>query len=127
MGLKFNEQSEKPEFICKANPLAPHTWQIFQFKDAKKDYEPVGDYVLIDIKEDVEITEKKIVNLVSIMNGKKPLVNFTNLTDKRVLFNIIPDTPDTNRQKVVFRTYDGAGVSKENAVLTIEKGVFHGD
>jgi len=65
--------------------------------------------------------------MVSILNGKKKLIDFTNLTGKRVLFNIIPEASDPNRQKIVFRTYDGAGVSKENAVLTIDKGVFHED
>ena len=125
MGLKFNEQSEKAEFTSKPNPLVPHSWQIFQLKEGKNEYEPFGDYVLVDTSEPIEITEKKIVNLVAIMNGKKPLVDFTNLTGKRILFNIVPEVSDSNRQKVVFRTYDGAGVSKENAVLTIEKGVFN--
>ena len=125
MGLKFNEQSEKPEFITKANPLVPHSWQLFQLKEERGDYEPVGDYVVIDTAEPAEITEKKMANLAAIMNGRKGLVDFTNLTGTRVLFNIVPETFESNRQKVVFRTYDGAGVSKENAVLTIEKGVFN--
>jgi hypothetical protein len=127
MGLKFNEQSEKPEFTSKPNPLVPHSWQIFQYKNNKDEYEPVADYVLVDIDEPIEITEKKVINMVSILNGKKKLIDFTNLTGKRVLFNIIPEASESNRQKIVFRTYDGAGVSKENAVLTIDKGVFHED
>ncbi|MGB4108200.1 MAG: hypothetical protein WBK55_10465 [Alphaproteobacteria bacterium] len=127
MGLKFNEQSEKPEFLAKPNPLVPHSWQIFQFKNDKGEYEPIGDYVVVDTSEDIEITDKKIANLAAVMNGRKGLIDFTNLTGKRVLFNIIPETSGSNRQKIVFRTYDGAGVSTENAVLTIEKGVFNGN
>lgn len=125
MGLKFNEESEKPEFVIKRNPLVPHSWQIFQYKEGKSEYEPVGDYTLIDTSEAPEITDKKMINLANIMSGKQRLVDFTNLTGKRVLFNIIPETSESNRQKVVFRTYDGTGVSQENAVLTIEKGVFN--
>lgn len=126
MGLKdFNEESEKPQFICKPNPLVPHSWQIFQFKEDKKNYEPVGEYVVLDTAEDIEITEKKMFNLAMILNGRKKLIDFTNLTKNRILFNIVPETPESNLQKVIFRTYDGKGVSKENAVLTIEKGVFN--
>jgi len=125
MSLKFNEESEKPEFIYKPNPLVEHSYQIFQYKQDKGEYEPIGEYVVLDASEDTEITEKKMTNLVSIMNGKRNLVDFTNLTKKRILFNILPETPESKEQKVIFRTYDGEGVSKENAVLTIEKGVFN--
>ena len=125
MSLKFNEESEKPEFIYKRNPLVEHSWQIFQLKTDKDAYEPVGEYILLDLEEDIDITEKKLINLLSILNGKQKLIDFTNLTEKRILFNIIPETPESNNQKVIFRTYDGDGVSKENAVLTIEKGMLH--
>ena len=131
MGLKFNERfndkGEKARFIYKRNPLIERSFQIFEYKDDKSEYEPIGEYTVLDSSEDIEITEKKVINLISIMNGKKNLIDFTNLTKTRVLYNIIPETPESEQQKVVFRTYDGVGVSKENAVLTIEKGVFHHD
>lgn len=124
----FNDQGEKPRFIYKRNPLTQHAFQIFAFKDDKNDYEPVGDYTLIDLDEDIEITEKKVINLVSILNGKKRLIDFTNLTKQRILFNIATDNnPENLNEKVIFRTYDGGSVSKENAVLVIEKGVFNED
>lgn len=126
MGLKnFNNESEKPTFIYKPNPLVPHSYQIFAFREDKKAYEPAGEYTVIDNTEGPEITEKKLVNLISILNGKKNLINFKKLTKSRILFNILPETLESDHQKVVFRTYDGKGVSKENAVLTIEKGVLN--
>lgn len=121
----FNDKGEKPRFIYKRNPLTEHAFQIFEFKEDKSAYEPIGDYTLIDLDEDLEITEKKLINLISIMNGKKRLTDFSNLTKRRVLFTIVPETPESEKQKVIFRTYDGDGVSTENAVLEIEKGVFH--
>jgi hypothetical protein len=95
---KFNDQSEKPKFISKPNPLVPHSWQIFEFKDGKETYEPVGNYTLIETNEDAEITDKKMANLIRILNGKRDLMDLGNLTKKRVLFSI---------------------------VLTLEKGVLH--
>jgi hypothetical protein len=121
----FNEEGEKPRFIYKKNPLIEHSFQIFEYFEHKGNYEPIGDYTLIDTNEDLEITDKKVSNLITIMNGRKRLIDFTNLTNERVLFNIIPRDEDSTQQKVVFRTYNGEGVSKENAILTIEKGVFH--
>ena len=120
----FNDQGEKPRFLYKRNPLLEHAWQIFEYKEEKADYEPVGDYTLIDTDEPIEITEKKVSNLVTIMNEKEGLIDLSNLTETRILYNIVADTPESDKQKVVFRTYDGDGVSKENAVLEIEKGVL---
>ncbi len=120
----FNDQGEKPRFIYKRNPLTENAFQIFEFKEEKSDYEPVGDYTLIDLDEDAEITEKKVMNLVTLMNGKKNLIDFTSLTSERILFNVVNESTEDEAQKVIFRTFDGEGVSKENAVLNLEKGVF---
>jgi hypothetical protein len=126
MSLKnFNEESEKPWFTYKQNPLVPHSWQIFEFRPQKDEYEPVGEYILIDTTEPIDITDKKLMNVMAVLNRKSSWVDFKNLTDKRVLFNIVEESPESDTMKVVFRAYDGSGVSKENAVLTIEKGVFH--
>lgn len=122
----FKESGEKPRFIYKRNPLVEYAYQIFEFFEEKSNYEPIGEYTVIDKDEPSDITEKKLFNLLAIMNNKKDLVDFKNLTNSRVLFNIIPKDPDSEQQKIIFRTHDGKGVSVENAVLTLEKGVFDG-
>lgn len=127
MTMNFNSESEKPEFLYKRNPLTPHVFQIFQFKKDKGVYEPVGTYTLLDMAESLDLTEKKMINLIAIMNGKQRLIDFTKLTQERILFNIVPNSPENLNEKVIFRTYDGNSVSKENAVLEIEKGVFEDD
>jgi hypothetical protein len=126
MSLKnFNEESEKPKFIYRPNQLVPHSWHILYYEEDKKAYEPVGEYTLIETDEPIEITEKKLFNVVAILNHKDyRLLDFNKLTNQRVLFTMVPKTPESNVTKVVLRTYDGNGVSKENAVITFEKGVF---
>ena len=122
----FNDKGEKPRFMYKRNPLVAHAFQIFEFKDEKKSYEPVGEYTRIDSSEDIEITEKKVINLIAIMNGKRDLLELGNLTKSRLLYTMVPSGSETDKEeKIIFRAYDGKGVSKENAVLTIEKGVFN--
>lgn len=126
MGLKFNDESGKPRFMYKRNPLVKHAFQIFELKSGKQDYEPVGDYTLIDLAENLEVTEKTVINLVTLLNGRTNLINLTNLTSDRLLFNIVDnkDTEESNFVTIMLRTHDNKGVSKENAVLKIEKGVF---
>ena len=120
----FNESGEKPTFMYKRNPLLPHSWQIFAIRAGKTEYEPVGEYTLLDTDEDTEVTEKKMANLIALMNGKREIQQLGKLTESRLLFNTVPEEGDSVNKKVIFRTYDGDGVSKENAILVIEKGVF---
>ncbi|MEM7650708.1 MAG: hypothetical protein AAF204_01325, partial [Pseudomonadota bacterium] len=123
--MDFNTESEKPQFIYKRNPLVEHAFQIFEWKGEKDNYEPVGEYTLLDMNEDLEVTEKKVANLISIMNGRKRLIELSNLTNERILFNVVTDDAPANlNEKVIFRTYTGDGVSQDNAILEIEKGVF---
>lgn len=127
MVKNFNVESEKPPFTYRRNPLVHNAFQIFQWKDEKGDYEPVGDYTLIDTDEAPELTEKTVMNLISSLNGRTDrILDLRNLTSERLLFNIV-DTDDTEESDfitIMLRTHDGMGVSKENAVLKIEKGVF---
>ncbi|MBL4803694.1 MAG: hypothetical protein JKY71_02425 [Alphaproteobacteria bacterium] len=129
MVQNFNIESEKPPFIYKRNPLVKHAFQIFQWKEEKRDYEPVGDYTLIDTEEDPELTEKTVMNIVTSLNGRTDrILNLKNLTSERLLYNIVDnkDAEESNLVTIMLRTHDGMGVSKENAVLKIEKGVFDG-
>ncbi len=125
MGLNnFNEESEKPEFIHKPSPVSERSFQIFQFHGDKNDYEPIGEYTVLDLDEKPELTETRLMNLLSIMNQRSRTFDLCELTQSRILFNIIPSKPDDINEKVIFRTYTGDGVSKENAMLTVKKGVF---
>jgi len=124
MALEFNEESEKPRFIYKRNPLVEHAFQIFEFKEEKNEYEPVGEYTQIDTTQEPDITEKNVMNLITLLNGKTKLIDLTNLTSGRLLYTIIDDTQESEVTTIMLRVLDGEGVSKENAVFKIEKGVF---
>jgi hypothetical protein len=57
MEKNFNKSNEQPRFIHRPNPFAKQSWQILELKH-KGQYEPVGEYVLVNKDEDPEITEK---------------------------------------------------------------------
>ncbi|MBX2834434.1 MAG: hypothetical protein KTR28_05640 [Micavibrio sp.] len=124
--MDFNENT-KPQFMYRHNPLIEHAYDIFEFKDNKGEYEPVGEYTLLDTSENPELTEKKVINLISILNGRKRLIDVTNLTNTRILFNIVPKQSEDEPTKIIFREHDGNGTSKENAMLVLEKGVLNDD
>lgn len=116
---------ERTRFIHKPNPLVERSYQIFEYDFKKSDYNHVGDYVLIQKDEPQDVTEKKVINLMTLLNGKDDLIDLSNLTNTRLLYSIVPEAQAGNQTKIVLKDYDGSGVSKENAIFTIRKGVLH--
>ena len=51
--------------------------------------------------------------------------NLSDSVDTRLLYEMVPRVNDIDPTVINFRTYDGNGVSKENAVLKLERGVYH--
>ncbi len=121
---KSKRTGERTRFIHKPNPLVDRAYQIFEYDFKKGDYDHVGDYVLINKKEKIEVTEKKLFNLMTLLNGKDDLIDISNLTSSRVLFTLVPEAQAGGQTKIILKDYDGSGVSKDNAVFTIRKGVF---
>jgi len=125
----FNDTGEKPQFIYKCNPQLETTFEILMFRPqgetGQGEYESVGDYTVIDEDEDPKLSEKKVKNVINLLNGKDNLEELGNLTKTRVLFTIVPKKTEDEPTKIIFRNHDGKGTSEENAVLTIEKGVLN--
>lgn len=115
---------ERTRFLHKPNPLVERAYQIFEYNHEKSTYDHVGDYVLLNKKEPRDITEKKVINLMTLLNGKDELIDMSSLTNSRVLYTIVPEAQAGNQTKMIFKDYDGSGVSKDNAVFTIRKGVL---
>ena len=122
---KSKRTGERTRFIHKPNPLVERSYQIFEYDFKKGDYEHAGDYVLIKKDEKLEVTEKKLINLMTLLNGKDDLIDISNLTSTRVLFTLVPEAQAGDQTKIILKDYDGSGVSKENAIFTIRKGVLH--
>ncbi|HNQ91370.1 MAG TPA: hypothetical protein PKI93_00390 [Alphaproteobacteria bacterium] len=106
-------------YVYRPHPLLDRAFLICR-KDRNGELSPVGDYAVLDDNEDLHLTEKKLINLVGQMNGEKELISLGNLTGSRLLFHCKPRPEGDPRQEIVFFTYTGQGVSKENAILTLE-------
>lgn len=124
MSIAFNENSEKPRFIYKANPANPHAFQLFEHMRRKDIYNPVGDYIVLDTSEPRDLSEKKVMNVVSLMNGRGIAVDISEHMTARTLYHVKDKKVSTDDSQIIFRTHDGKGVSKENALLKVKGGIF---
>lgn len=124
MSLGFNETSEKARFIYKPNPVDSKSFQIFENRRGYEDYTPAGQYTVLDQEEQKDLSERKVMNLIALMNGRQA-VDLGHLTGSRMLYQVLPKKIDSDPTKVIFRTHDGKGVSKESALFEIRRGVFY--
>ncbi|MCK5385201.1 MAG: hypothetical protein KAJ29_06440 [Alphaproteobacteria bacterium] len=132
-GRRYGEDSlkesirtgERTRFVHKPNPMVERDYQIFEYDYKKGEYNHVGDYVLVNKDEPRKITEKKVKNLMSIINKKDDLIDLSNLTKTRVLYTIVPEAQAGDQTKMIFKDHDGSGVSKDNAIFTMRKGVLY--
>ena len=64
--------------------------------------------------------KKKLMNIVMQLNGDDNLLQLGEQTRSRLYFHYKTQSRDDPRQTIVFYTYTGQGVSKENSILTLE-------
>lgn len=113
LGNSFENAKDAPLFSYRANPVHERGFQIL------KRNEPVGEYLILDKKEGRALSEKKIINLISLLNGKDVLTVPQEDLEGRLLYSSLPS--EDHRNKIMFYKYTGKGVSVENALLMINK------
>lgn len=114
-----NTQDFQGNFTYRPNPFLERSFLICR-KERSGDVVPVGDYTVLDRNEDFHLSERKVINLVMRLNGEKNLVALGEQTRSRMLFHVKPKPEDDPRTEIVFYTQSGQGVSRENAILTME-------
>ncbi len=118
---KFQNVANGPVFSYEKNATDQRVFIILK-RDEVGGYEPVGTYTVTDVDENISFTEKKVKNLVSVLNGKRELVDLSGETDKRLLFHRKPKDNDSDRTEIIFYALGDVGTSKENAVLILDEG-----
>jgi len=66
------------------------------------------------------LAEKKVTNLVSLLNGRKRLMNLGHETQSRVLYHIVSEKDEENKTKILFYNLKEKGVSIESALFRLE-------
>lgn len=117
----FNEQSKAPRYTYTRSPIHERAFMILKYgEDLAGEPEPVGDYTVLDVQEEAALSEKKVINLISLLNERKRLVDLGEGLKTRQLYRIVSEESDDAKARVIFYTLGLEGVSKENAILQID-------
>lgn len=118
----FNAEAKAPHYGYARSPVHARAFQILKYKEGRQDGPvPVGDYTVLDSNEDLALSERKVMNLVALLNGRKALMQLGHETGARVLYHLLPETDEDGKQRVLFYHLGQEGVSVENALFRIEK------
>ncbi|HPF78832.1 MAG TPA: hypothetical protein PLF01_05995 [Alphaproteobacteria bacterium] len=116
----FNAESRAPLYAYQRSPVNERAFLIVKKPETTADPFPVGDYTVLDKEEDIALAEKKVMNLVSLLNGRKRLMDLGHETKSRILYHIVSERDEDNKTKVLFYKLEQQGVSKENALFRLE-------
>ena len=116
----FNAEGAIPVFGFQRSPVNERAFLITKRLDDNKEPAPVGDYTILDREEDISLAEKKVTNLVSLLNGRKRLMDLGHETQSRVLYHIVSQNDEDNKTKVLFYDLKEQGVSTENALFRLD-------
>lgn len=120
----FNNINATQKYTYRKNPLHETSFMILKRQEAQNTFEPVGEYTVLDRSEEFDITEKKVMNLVSRLNGQDKIIDLSDHIHIRTLHHKAVDGAESgDKSKIVFYTLGEEGVSKENAVLTFAGGL----
>ncbi len=116
----FNAESRAPVYAYQRSPVNERAFLIVKTDEEEAAAIPVGDYTVLDKEEDISLAEKKVINLVSLLNGRKRLMQLGHETNSRILYQIVSEKDEENKTKVLFYKLEQEGVSKENALFRLE-------
>ncbi len=118
----FNDSGILPTYTYRPSPIGTRAWQILKFtKGLADEAQPVGEYTVLDKEEDPLLSEKKVMNVVSALNGRQNLIQLGEETKSRQLFHVLNDGLNGAPMRIMFTSYDGTQVSQENALLQMER------
>ncbi len=119
----FKSAREVARFSYRRNPCHDKSFMVMENK-GDKGYEPIGDYTVLDKEEDNFLSEKKVMNLISLLNGHEELISLsTDVEGSRIYYYEAPHIEE-DKTKILFYRQDGTGVSKENALFLINKEIW---
>ncbi len=118
----FNQEAVSPKYIYVKSPVHPRGFMILKYADDMgNNPAPVGEYTVLDMSEPMDLSEKKVMNLISLLNGRKALMQLGHETKSRVLYKIVNERDEDNKFRVIFYHLGSGGVSVENALFRIER------
>jgi hypothetical protein len=119
----FQSINEQTGYTYRRSPLHDRTFNILRRNEEDGAYLPVGDYTVLDAGENPHISERKVINLITLLNGGDRVIQLGEETHSRLLYHVVPHDGPREQTRILFYTLGDKGVSKENAVLSINERV----
>lgn len=117
----FNTEARTPRYGYTPSPVNPRAFMIMKHMDSgHAGARTVGDYTVLDSNEDLRISEKKVMNLVSLLNGRQNLIQVGTDSGSRILYHLVSECDDDGKSRVLFYKLGKEGVSVENALFRME-------
>ena len=113
-------QVSRPAFMYQHNPVHERGFQIMKL-DENDTYDVVGEYTILAKEEPLELAEKKVMNLITLLNGRDNLIDLGEQTGTRLLFERKSYAEETGRDEIIFYELGARGVSRENAILILNE------
>lgn len=120
----FNAEAAPAAYGYRSSPVNPRAFQFTRLDEDAREPAIVGDYTILDKNEDVALAEKKVMNLVSLLNGRKNLMTLGHETNTRVLYKVVTERDADNKTRIMFYNLGKEGVSVENALFRVEKEIY---
>ena len=79
----FNSINTTQLYTYRRNPM--HERSFVLLKRQEQDFAPIGEYTVIDQDEDLKLSEKKVINLVTRLNGLNNIIDLSDQVDTRTL------------------------------------------
>ena len=117
----FNAEAAPATYGYRPSPVSARAFQILKTDENTGDPAVVGDYTVLDQDEDIGFAEKKVMNLISLLNGRKALMELGHETGMRVLYKVLTESDAEGKACIIFYNLGKEGVSIENALFRIEK------
>lgn len=122
----FNQSTLVPRYSYARSPVNARAFLILERDDILAEGRPVGDFTVLDREEDLTLAEKKVMNLVSLMNGRKSkVIPLGEETRSRMFYKVLSQRDEDNKSSIMFYTQKNDGVSKESALFRIGSDHVH--
>lgn len=117
----FLNSARRPPFTYRINPVHPRSFLVMHRDKPDAELEPYATYTVLDPSEDFALSEKKVINLVSLLNGRRAPQTGGG-TDLRILYHMPERAAGADEVRTVILYALGKdGPSRENALIVLEK------
>lgn len=121
---EFNGLSEGARYFYTRSPVSTRSYQILKYPHGMGagDPVPVGEYTVLDLSEDEAVSEKKVLNMISLLNGHSDLIQLGGETHARMLYRVLTECDEDGKVRILFYHLGNEGVSMENALFRLDRG-----